>query len=159
MNKLKTRRYRKRNSVRNKKNKKTKRGYRRKIGGIKRPITTLETPEAPRKRRTVNVYDNRANGIELFTETEGNQEIQMPLPERIDLFEQENVRPLVFTPIQENNMMIPQAPLRGRNNLFEVVTPPRGNLNDAFNDLNRQPFATPQEKIVRGSYYQGTISP
>jgi hypothetical protein len=152
-NKLRTRRYKKirlsskkrrQSKSRTKRDKRKIKKTRKTRGGMKRrPPSTPpnqyvnnEEPFAPRKSNTrqMNEDGNNPIGVNLFQGFPGNQVAIVTPPQ---------------TPVYENNLLA-----------LGAVTPPRGNLNDAFNEAYRESITTPQDQIVSGlDYDEATISP
>jgi hypothetical protein len=160
-NRLKSRRYKKRqlSSKKRRQNKPRTKRYRRKTrktrGGMKRgaPSTPtqeyiqLDEPLAPRKSNTrqMNEDGNNPIGVNLFGEGfQGNQEninqdIPMVTPPQTPM---QAVQTPVFTPIQFIGP--PQTPVQelvNNNDIVEVT--PEGNLNDAMEDAYMESITTP----------------
>ncbi len=164
VNKLKSRRYKKRRVISSKKRRQPKsrtKRYRRKTrktrGGVKRTSVPSELngpPDAPRKNR-------RVGPVDLFGEVNEAQPLVQPLvqpqvqqgnnlfaygapvtPPPVAPIVENNPQTPVFTPTQAAQ---PQTPIQQGNNLFaEGELTPQGNLNNAFNQAYVDSITTPQ---------------
>jgi|LauGreSBDMM110SN_4_FD.fasta_scaffold58249_1 hypothetical protein len=161
--KLKSRRYKKRRIVSSKKRRQPKtrtKRYRRKTrktrGGVKRSVPSTPTqeygeyngePVAPRKNRTIAVGDAvvGANLFQGFSENQENinPQIPMAIPPQTPM---QGIQTPVFTPVQEP---MPPAQQQANNLFVQGDVTPQGNLNNALDEAYMESITTPQTIGVR----------